>query len=60
MPEADDDALADALVRLLTDDDLAARLAAAGPSFTAPLDLARTAARVDALYDELLQRATSR
>jgi glycosyltransferase involved in cell wall biosynthesis len=60
VPENDADALAAALIRVLTDDELAARFAAAGPAFTAPLDLARTAARVDDLYDELLQRATSR
>src|SRR3954469_13924250 len=58
--ENDADALAAALVRVLTEDDLAERFAAAGPGVTAPLDLSRTAARVDDLYDELLQRATSR
>jgi glycosyltransferase involved in cell wall biosynthesis len=60
VPENDGDALAAALIRVLTDDELASRLAAAGPAFTAPLDLSRTAAQVDDLYDELLQRATSR
>jgi glycosyltransferase involved in cell wall biosynthesis len=60
VPENDADALAAALIRVLTDDELAARFATAGPAFTAPLDLAQTAARVDDLYDELLQRATSR
>jgi glycosyltransferase involved in cell wall biosynthesis len=60
VPEGDADALADALIRVLADDELSARLAAAGPAFAAPLDLSRTAAQVDELYDELRQRATSR
>jgi glycosyltransferase involved in cell wall biosynthesis len=60
VPEGDADALADALIRVLADDELSARLAAAGPAFAAPLDLSRTAAQVDELYDELRQRAASR
>lgn len=53
VPEADAGALADALVRVLTDRDLAERMAAAGPAFAATLDADRCAARVDALYREL-------
>ncbi len=54
VPEADPDALADALVRVLTDRSLAVRLGAAGPAAVAHLDLRRTAAQVDELYDRLL------
>lgn len=58
VPEGDPAALADALVAVLTDDDLACRLAAAGPTWAARFDAARCAAAVDRLYDELegLQR----
>lgn len=54
VPEADAGALAGALVRVLTDRSLAARLGAAGPAAVAGLDVRRTAGRIDALYDELL------
>ena len=54
VPEADADALADALVSVLTDASLAARLAAAGPGTVADLDVVRCNARVDRLYDRLL------
>ncbi|MHB1710031.1 MAG: glycosyltransferase [Acidimicrobiales bacterium] len=52
--ENDRDALADALVRLLRETELAARLGAAGPAAVADLDVHRTAARMDALYDDLI------
>jgi glycosyltransferase involved in cell wall biosynthesis len=54
VPEAEPGPLADALVRLLTDDELATRLALAGPAWTAQFDVARCTARVDDLYDSLV------
>lgn len=54
VPEADPPSLADALVRVLRDDDLAARLGRAGPAWARRFDLRETAAAVDAVYDELL------
>jgi glycosyltransferase involved in cell wall biosynthesis len=56
VPEADPDALATALVTVLRDRDLAARLAAAGPEWVRRFDTKVSAERVDALYDSLLQR----
>jgi glycosyltransferase involved in cell wall biosynthesis len=56
VPENDAGALADALVRVLTDDSLAARLGAAGPAVAARFDVADCAGRVDAVYDALLER----
>lgn len=53
VPEADPEALAAALLRVLTDRALAERMAAAGPAFAASLDADRCAARVDQLYREL-------
>ncbi|MCU1459985.1 MAG: glycosyl transferase group 1 [Acidimicrobiales bacterium] len=50
VPEADADALADALVRVLTDDALAMRLGAAGPAWAAQFDVAGCAAAMDDLY----------
>jgi glycosyltransferase involved in cell wall biosynthesis len=52
--ENDVDALAHALVRILEDSDLASRLAAGGPPAVSGLDLHLTAARMDALYDNLI------
>jgi len=52
--EDDPAALAAALVRVLSDDELAQRLGAAGARWAATLDVRRTAARVGALYDELV------
>lgn len=52
--ENDAAALARALVAVLTDADLAQRLAAAGPSVAAGFDVADCARRVDDLYDDVL------
>jgi glycosyltransferase involved in cell wall biosynthesis len=54
VPEADSVALADALITLLTDDALAARLGSAGPAWAAEFDVRRCAARIDALYESLV------
>lgn len=54
VPEGDPLALAEALARVLGDPTLAGRLGAAGPTVAADHDVRRAAARVDALYDELL------
>jgi glycosyltransferase involved in cell wall biosynthesis len=56
VPENDADALASALVRVLTTDALAERLAAAGPTVAAGFDIADCARRVDAVYDALAGR----
>ena len=53
--EADADALAAALVDVLTDESLAARLGAAGPAVARRFDVADCAARVDGLYDTLIR-----
>jgi glycosyltransferase involved in cell wall biosynthesis len=53
VPEADPAALANALVRMLTDDELATSLALAGPSWAAQFDVAVCTSRVDDLYDAL-------
>jgi colanic acid/amylovoran biosynthesis glycosyltransferase len=57
VPEADPGALAEALVQVLTDDDLAQRLAAAGPRWAQRFELSTCTARVDALYDRLIEAA---
>ncbi|HEX4654265.1 MAG TPA: glycosyltransferase [Mycobacteriales bacterium] len=54
--EDDADALAESLIAVLTDDELAARLGAAGPASAARFDVAGSVRRVDALYDELIAR----
>jgi glycosyltransferase involved in cell wall biosynthesis len=51
--EGDADALADALVAVLRDRTLAARLGAAGPAVAARFDVRSCTARVDDLYDRL-------
>jgi glycosyltransferase involved in cell wall biosynthesis len=56
VPENDAGALADALIRVLSDDALADRLGAAGPRWAAQFDLAMTAGRIDAVYDEAIER----
>lgn len=53
VPESDPEALAGAIVQVLADGELAARLGAAGPSWAAAFGLDRCAARVDRVYDEL-------
>lgn len=52
--EGDAESLADALVSVLRDDDLARRLGAAGPQHVAPWDVARCVERIDQIYDALL------
>jgi glycosyltransferase involved in cell wall biosynthesis len=54
VPENDPGAVADALVRVLVDRDLARRLGAAGPPWVQQFDARRSAERVDALYRSLL------
>jgi glycosyltransferase involved in cell wall biosynthesis len=54
VPESDPDALATALVSVLSDEAVAHRLATAGPAVAGEYDVARCAARVDNLYDALL------
>lgn len=57
VPEADPAALAQAMVRVLTDEDLALRLASAGPAWVAQFEVSRCTSRVDALYDRLIGAA---
>ena len=52
VPEADPGALADALVRVLTDDHLAARLGTNGPRWAERFDVRVVADRVHAVYEE--------
>lgn len=54
--ESDADALANALIRVLRDDELARRLAARGPAVAAQFDARACSARVDQLYDDLSGR----
>jgi glycosyltransferase involved in cell wall biosynthesis len=54
VPEADPAALAAALIAVVTDSDLAARLGQAGPALAARFDQRACTARVDDLYDELI------
>lgn len=54
VPENDPAALAEAIVRVLQDDDLAQRLAAAGPGVAARFTVERSVEQMDSLYDELL------
>ena len=53
--EDDAAALADAVVTLLSDGDAAARMGAAGPAVAARFDITTSVARVDAVYDELVE-----
>jgi glycosyltransferase involved in cell wall biosynthesis len=53
VPEADPEALARALVAVLTDHSLAAGLGGRGPDVARTFDWRRSAARVDELYDAL-------
>lgn len=59
VPESDAGSLAGALVRLCLDDDLARRLGHEGPRWAAQFDLRATTARIDALYDELVEARRS-
>lgn len=54
--ENDADALAEAMLSVLGDDALALCLGQHGPGVVAHLDVRETAARMDALYDEILAR----
>jgi glycosyltransferase involved in cell wall biosynthesis len=54
--ENDVDQLRDAMIRVLTDDALARRLAGAGPAHAAQFDVRACVARVDVVYDEVLRR----
>lgn len=54
VPEGDAESLAEAMVRVLSDRDLASRLGSKGPEWVARFDVRRTTAAVDALYDELV------
>ena len=58
--EGDADALAEAMVLLLEDDALAGCMGRRGPEAVAHLDVRETAAKMDALYDELLARCPER
>lgn len=57
VPEGDPGALAGALVSVLSDRSLAARLGGAGPGLAARHDVGACAAAVDALYDGVLASA---
>ncbi len=54
VPEADSSALAEAIVAVLNDEELARRLSAAGSAWAARFDVRKCTAAVDDLYDELL------
>lgn len=54
VPENDPASLADALVRVLSDDALAGNMGAAGPAWVSRFDWSVTAAAMDALYDRLM------
>lgn len=58
VPEADPDALAEALIAVLGDDSLATRLAVAGPPWAHNYDVRLMARRIDTLYDEVCASAT--
>ncbi|MHB8328243.1 MAG: glycosyltransferase [Acidimicrobiales bacterium] len=55
VPEADSEALAEAMAQVLTDDDLAYRLGAAGPGWVERFDVSTCTARVDEVYDRLIE-----
>ena len=57
VPERDPDALAAALIDVLSDDDLAMRLGAAGPALARRFDIVDCAARVDRLYAVVQSRS---
>ena len=54
--EGNVDALADALIRVLRDDELAGQLAERGPSVAERFDVRACSARIDAVYDDLSGR----
>jgi len=55
VPEADPEALAEAMILVLSDDDLAHGLADAGPKVAARFEMSACTARVDDLYDRLIR-----
>lgn len=55
VPESDPGSLAEAVIELCRDRALAGRLGDQGPRWVAQFDLRRTAGRIDALYDELVE-----
>lgn len=59
VPERDPAALGTALVRVLSDRSLAMRLGSGGPQVAAEFDASAMTARVDDLYDEVLERRSS-
>jgi colanic acid/amylovoran biosynthesis glycosyltransferase len=60
VPEADPDALAGAVVRVLTDDALATRLGSEGPGWARRFDVREVAGRVAALYEALTEDGSGR
>lgn len=54
VPEGDHAALADALVAVLSEPGLAARLGAAGPGWAAAFDASASTARLDDLYEKVI------
>jgi glycosyltransferase involved in cell wall biosynthesis len=60
VPEADPDALAAGILRLLDDDALCQRLAAAGPAHAAHYDVRQAAARVGEVYEAALRERRGR
>lgn len=60
VPQGDVPALAEAITRVLTDDDLRARLGAAGRAYAQTQDWAQVAARVAALYARAAQSRLGR
>src|SRR4051812_16822086 len=58
--EGDAGQLRDAMIRVLTDDALAHRLAGAGPALVERFDVAKCVARVDDVYDDVLRRLGSK
>jgi glycosyltransferase involved in cell wall biosynthesis len=54
VPENDPAALADALVQVLSDEEMARRMGGAGPEWVRRFDVRECTARVDDLYDTLL------
>ena len=56
VPQNDPDALAEAVVRVLTDPRLCARLAQAGPAWARRFELGASVEQCDQLYDRLLAR----
>lgn len=54
VPEADPEALADAIVRVLRDDSLAVRLGSNGPGWAGRFDVREVAGRVGSLYERVV------